>query len=739
MNLKFVKGIFCFFVILTLLTPFWVFRDLLFPYITSKAYYLRILVEISLPFYLYLVSSVKEYRPNFKNPLTISVVAFLVFNVISAVIGVNPLKSFWGNFERMGGVVYIAHLSLLYFYVLLLGQIGQQYIRRFIVSVILISGAVAMDGLIIKLTHNHFLMTDPSYPRISGTFGNPIFIASFLIIPMLLTIYYLLGEEKLWLKIFYGAIVILELYVILLSETRGAIVGLVIGLFISSIAFVAFNKVKKVRRWGGLGVLLFCILVGLAFTQHTKFQQGSMLYRVFNLKDTNTSARLVQWKVALKGFKDKPILGVGAENYYFISNKYYNPEIFKYDPSWFDKPHNYWIEVLVTNGVLGFAAYVLMSAAFVWILWRAYRTGLLTLLESCLLLTGFLAYGFQNLFVFDTIPASMMFFVILGFGGFLWHESRELPAEKKKNQNKLPMTFIVTVTGLSAVFMVYTIYVLNVTGLHVSKAVNYGYAYSSVNPDASLSYFKKSIDSPYDFDPIQTASKYSESVVNWVNNPQGKTESFVDQSLESAITAEQKAISRVPNDPTAWQQLANLYLAKSILNKTTVSSKAWEAAQTAMDLAPKRPEPEFLAARIKIAQNDITGAQKLLEGIVMNIPENNDAKIQLALLYNYTNQVDKAIKLGEEVLSSPTFHPNNVAQIDWMGPIYVKQNNLEAAANIYLLETKIDPNSANAYWNLAQIYVKLGKINDAKVILGNLIAAYPQQSDQFKRLLETLK
>ncbi len=741
MKSKFIQGLFCFFVIITLLTPFWVFKDLLFPFITSKAYFLRIMVEISLPFYVFLVLGNKDYRPSFKNPLSLSVLAFLLLNIISALAGVNPLKSFWGNFERMGGVIYIAHLTLLYFYVLLLGQIGQQYMRRFVVGVILIAGAVALDGLLIKLTRNHFFMSDPSYPRVSGTFGNPIFIASYLIIPMLLTVYYLLAEENRWIKAFYGALALLELYVILLSGTRGAIVGLLIGLFVAAVAYVALNQKAQIRRWGGLGVLMFSILVVLAFTQHSKFPQGSMLYRVFNLRDTNTSARLVQWKVALTGFKDRPLLGVGSENYYYISNKYYNPEIFQYDPSWFDKPHNYWIEVLVTSGILGFAAYLAMSLIFVWVLWRAFRVGLLTLLESCLLLTGFLAYGFQNLFVFDTIPASIMFFVILGFAGFLWHESRDTKIEnnKKTFSGGLPQMFVYTATGLATVFMIYSIYVANATGLHVAKAVNYGYAYAGVNPQTARTFFQSAVNSPYNFDPIQTASKYVDSVIGLSSNPGKETPGFVKQSLDEALAAQQNAIARVPNDPTAWQELANMYLGIAIFNKTPLDPKGWEAAQTAMDLAPKRPEPELLAARLKLAQNDLAGAKSLLEDVLVNIPQNNDAKIQLALLYSYMGNDDMAMKLGEELLASPSFHPTQVNQIDWLGQLYVKKNNFEAAANIFLLETKIDPNNIGAYWNLAQAYAKLGKKAEAITIAQNLIVADAKDKEQFQLFINSLK
>ena len=73
---KFVSYVFVGLVILTMLTPFFVFKDLLFPFVSSKAFYLRILVELTLPFYIFLLLRYPQSRPSFKNPLTISIVAF---------------------------------------------------------------------------------------------------------------------------------------------------------------------------------------------------------------------------------------------------------------------------------------------------------------------------------------------------------------------------------------------------------------------------------------------------------------------------------------------------------------------------------------------------------------------------------------------------------------------------------------------------------------------------------------
>jgi hypothetical protein len=109
--------VFRFGLFLVLLAPFLVSKQLLFPFVTTKSFVFRIVVELLLPVYAYLVCVRKDLRPSFKNPLTLVVVGFLIFNFISAIFGVNVIRSLWGNFERMGGTFYLLHLTLLYFYV----------------------------------------------------------------------------------------------------------------------------------------------------------------------------------------------------------------------------------------------------------------------------------------------------------------------------------------------------------------------------------------------------------------------------------------------------------------------------------------------------------------------------------------------------------------------------------------------------------------------------------------------
>ena len=733
MNKKFVIGVFVLLVFSALLTPFWVFKDLLFPFVTSKAFYLRIVVELALPFYVYLVLRYKEYRPSLRNPLSISVLAFLFINFIAAIFGANVLRSFWGNFERMGGVFYTAHLVLLYFYVLLFGQISVRLFRAFLQGLLVIGGLVSFDGIMVWLTHNHFLLNDPSYPRVSGSFGNPIYIASFLVIPVFIAAFLAFNEEIRWKKIGYWLLALMQTWVIFLSATRGAIVGLGIGIFIAAVLYIVLNPIRKVRIWGSYAVLGFVVVLGLLFSFHNSLPQGTTLRRVFNLKDSNTEARLIQWKVALHGVGERPVLGYGPENYYVVSNQFYNPEIFQYDASWFDKPHNYWIEVMVTSGILGFIAYAGILVFSLWSFWKGYKSEILSLEEFCVLVCGFIVYQIQNLFVFDTVAASVAFFAFCGMAAYIWFEATKTETAKKPLLG-LDQTFSSVVFGIVGIAAIYLIVVCNAQQMSLGKDVNYGYAYASVDPATSQSYFDKAFNSSFNFDPVQTANKYADLAIGLAGGG-GKN---ATSTLQNAIDQEKKAIAVVPNDPTAWQELCSLYLEYGLVTQTVMPQEAFDAAHTAINLAPRRPEPLIALSQLQLYSNDTQGAQATLEQEVQNTPGNLNAKMQLAIIYSYNGQTDKAVQLGESVLASG-YQPRQAREVTWLADIYMERHDINNSIRLYTLATQLDPNDFNSYWNLAQAYAQGGQKQTALQIAQQLLQKSPENATTIQKFIDSLK
>jgi O-antigen ligase len=765
-------------VVAVLFTPLILSRELLFPYITTRAFYLRILVELALPFYLYLVIAKKELRPSFKNPLHIFMLLFLFFTVAAAYSGVNVTRSLWGNFERMGGAYYTAHLVALYFYVVLIGQVGGGYIKKFLIWAIGVAGVVSFEAVLLKIgvlssaiglsylrEQGSFTLfssaPDPSMPyRASVTLGNPIFLASLLIIPFFLALYFGLQEEGWGKRTWYFLAAFFQLVAIVLSGTRGAIVGLVAGVFVGAIIYLIVHRNDRSGRYGLGAVGVFLVIVGMLFYFHKDLPQGTTLYRLFNLKDSNSSARLIQWKSAITGFPEHPLLGVGPENYYVISNKYYDPKIYLYDPSWFDKPHNYLLEILVTTGVFGFVSYAGLLVLTFWALWRAYRAQFFSTLEFSLLVAAVLTYQVQNLFVFDTISASLMFYTLTGFAGFLWHESSVVEPSKEKKPEKTKYvassdSFAFAASGVLLVFMVYVAYLTNIVPAVAARNINYGYAYGGSGQSYSAqgkmdlaaeqykiatTYLTDLENSPFNFDLSESGSRYGDYAIGLAQSVYGaQNPAMTKEAMSSALEYEQRAVERSSNDPIVLQKLANLYLIKSVsVDKVGVDPHSEQYVNKAMEFAPNRLEPHLFLAQVKEQENDLAGAEKELIWIRDHYPTARVGQWQLANLYYLNGRVPEALAEYDKNVQNGIL-PQSYGDVQWVVKYYAEKKEYGKAEKVLTDLMQTDKSDIALYVDLAKIYAAEGKKDEAVSLATQIMKADPSKAPEMQAIIDSFK
>jgi O-antigen ligase len=735
---KVVLKVFAVLVFLTLLTPLWVFSELQFPFITSKAFFFRIAIELAVPMYIFLLLSRKNLRPKLKNPLNIVVLLFLAINIITSFLGVNPMRSLWGNFERMGGTFYLAHLVFLFFYIQLLGQAGGVYLKRFLQAFVGVATLLALNGLS-GLVHGPILTTDPSLPdRISSTFGNPIFFASFLIVPLFLAIYFALSEEKRIWKTIFAVSGVLQLIGIYFSGTRGAIVGLLAGVFLGGAAYASFAKKVKLRKYGLIILGVLVVVFGSLFIFRDKLPQTSILSRVANFNDSNTKARLIQWEMAYEGFKDKPLLGVGPENYYFIDNQHYNPEIVKYDKSWFDKPHNFLLEVLSTNGIFGFLAYGSMFILALYGLWKAYKNEFIGLLEMCVLLGGIITYQVQNLFVFDTVSASVAFYIFLGLMSYMWSESKNLDGSKALDKFEKNSDWKIAVLAISALLMLYVVYISNIMSLEAAKRVNFGYSYSEFNPEKAAEYFKSAFAVSYNLDPRETANRYSDFAATIVSsNLVNDKPDFVKEKLNLATEFQRAITEKTKNDPVLFMRLAVDEMNLAQIKKQSIDSSL-ATIDRAIALSPKRVEIYQVKLQIVGSQKNWPEALPIGQKIVELNPYNSDLRWQLAMLYFLNDRIEEAVKAGDEALAAG-FRFTKLQQFAWYIQYYQVKGDFGKVAPLLEKAVELEPQEIGLYVDLAKTYAKLGNFEKARVLAEQVMKSDPSQKAAMQAFIKTLE
>ena len=287
--------------------------ELVYPSVDTQALWFRTFVLLALPFYLYLVAADRGLRPNLRNPLTLAVAGLLFVSLLATIFGVNPWRSFWGVYFRMSGGYHLIHLILLYFYLLLFGKAGRRYLNTLLRLLVWIAALASIYAVLVALgmrgwTPDRFWQGH----RVSSIYGNPIFFASFLILPMALALYFSRQAVTAFQRYFYIAAFALQATGVALTGTRGAMVALIAGLFLVGFLF-SLRRQTSYHRYAAISLLcLACVSVALILAA-PRLPHAILLDRFAHLNDSSGNARLMLWRIAWQESLDRPMLGSGRK------------------------------------------------------------------------------------------------------------------------------------------------------------------------------------------------------------------------------------------------------------------------------------------------------------------------------------------------------------------------------------------------------------------------------------------
>lgn len=408
------------------LAPLAVYLGFLFPYISGRNFLFRTLTLIALACWLLLwIRKPTRYRlrPSF---LVWAVLAFTTIVGIATVLAPNPPFAFWSTLERMDGLVSVLFIGAFFFSAHALFDA-----HRWAVFWNVSLGAALAASFVALLQLAGVLAIHQGGVRIDASFGNAAFFAAYMLLSTGLALFLAAGAESRRIRILYLASPVFFLFLMLASATRSALIALPVALFASAIAaFFLGRKHLALRRFGALSLIALALGAGAFFIAreipalraHPLI--GRLLLVSFSGQDAH--ARLLAWKIAWDGFTEQPLLGWGPEGYRFVFAKYYDPRLAGRE-QWFDRAHNNYLDILVQTGALGLLAYL---ALWVGLLRAIFRGGAFSAREK-VALTGLLtAYAAFNVFAFDTITTSLIFFALLAYADVRLRELRRAHFEK---------------------------------------------------------------------------------------------------------------------------------------------------------------------------------------------------------------------------------------------------------------------------------------------------------------------
>jgi O-antigen ligase len=422
----------------------------LFPFIVGKYVWFRSAVLIALiSFLLGLLFDTKNdlmwkrFLSFFHSPLVIGITIFVSIFLISGFFGVDPVNSFWSNFERGEGGLQIL---CFYIYLLLLISLYEEEKDWHRLLWWGVGGGVLMSlyGFFAGLGANGFIgqkFNNPDF-RFQGSIGNPAYVATYAIFLMFYVAYLFIKKYNKNIRS-AGGILMLILFILffiifLAAATRGGFVGLIVSV-IGCFAYIGFASKKWRKKFLIATAALILIFSGMIVMSNTEFAKDLPGSRLFDLsvRAQTFEHRMIMWKIAWDGFKERPLLGWGPENFLQIfdtnfNTKYYNPA--QGFGAWFDRAHSIYFDYLAEIGILGFLSYFSIFIIFYILLFK--KSGLFSkdgkveigkkekyvekipVLEGAILFSLPLSYLVQGIVLFDVSIIYVNLFVFFALATY---------------------------------------------------------------------------------------------------------------------------------------------------------------------------------------------------------------------------------------------------------------------------------------------------------------------------------
>lgn len=696
--------------------PLYVANGLFFPFITGKAFAFRIIVEIVALLWVILVlrekgtstaGTDKSVAPRI-NYVTISVTLFTLIVLIADLLGFNPLRSIWSNFERMEGWMTIVHLWA-YFIVLssVLGVEleGRKNWHRFLNITLVAALITAFYGLFQLFG---WAEVHQSASRLDASLGNAAYMAVYMLIASFISIYMAFTSHAHKLAVrgsadilvwVYSILSVFFAFIIFETATRGTIIGWVGGIMIAAAIYAIFGRKEKgqsdITRYIAGGSILFVIIVGVLFysNKNAKFiQNNQTLSRMaaISIADTKTQGRAFIWPVAIKETFSTPksaIIGIGQENFNYYFNKDYNPLMYGQE-QWFDRAHSVFIDWLVATGLIGLIAYLALYLISLIYIWKSN----LTLGQKSVLIALLAGYGIHNVFVFDNQTSYVMFFTILAFIHSL--KTTKIPAilhDTKKHISEDYMTVrdYIVVPVLILIFAT-GFYFINVRNIQANTRLISALRACSNGSTPSITLFENVLS----LNQTTANQEAREQVLSCASNVLGSDKVPNQMKSDFYALAKKEIEAQIANTPND----ARMYvIGGSFFNQIGDLKSSLPLLEKAHELTPGKQTVDFDLATVYMNTGRSQDAVNITKSAYESAPSYETAKIAY---------ITALVSNDQEKLAHELFPNDDAIFMDQrIISIYAQKKQYKKVIEIYKKLVVQKPDDAQTHYFLAASYI----------------------------------
>lgn len=335
------------------------------------------------------------------NYIDIIVYILIVLAIISTICAVDINKSIYGEYKRNEGL-----LSIISYYLIFLNvkNIKNDKYIKIIIKTFIAVGLVQVVYAFLQVYTEFSFIKHYSRPYMASSLsGNPNFFGSYMVMhTLIMFVLYLLKDKKIYLilsLIFFSGLC--------LGSSTGPFLGFIVTIIFFIICYRKKFNIKKLFK-----VLLLFVVVYIFIDCSNKFVQenifGNKIDDDYNISlelkkgigNRFGNGRIELWLNSLPLVKKYWITGCGLDNFknvYSQSNGLV-----------FDKAHNVYLQMLITNGVFALLLYLVLCL-IIFIKGLKLKNELYIALFIAFI--GYSVQAFANISVIDVAPT---FFTIMG-------------------------------------------------------------------------------------------------------------------------------------------------------------------------------------------------------------------------------------------------------------------------------------------------------------------------------------
>ncbi|MDQ5950575.1 MAG: hypothetical protein QG585_517 [Patescibacteria group bacterium] len=539
-----------------------------------------------------------------RSPILISLFVYFVSIFTSAFFSNDFQASFFSNMTRTTGLWYMICFGI--FLAVLVNLLQDKKVRRKIILAII--APTALFSILSLLGPEGFKLIFKEMKGDGFTFGNSTFAGMYIFGSFLLSIYFLLSEEKksFWKKILPVLIVLNPFFINIFSnegkgvlqflgEARASSVALLGSIGALGLSYL-ISKIKDRSIKKKISYGLFAVtFVGIVLGAFSLFSEDGAL-RKFYLSQS-TSARILVWEISDKLIREKPLLGWGTENFEKTFELNYDSRALQKEfgaEPWFDRAHNVFIDQAFDNGLVGLAlyllVYVILGLSMLYVIFNSKQR------DNQLLATILLVYTIFHLIelqtAFDTSISFGMVAVMLALAVVILKETHE--ENGKAFEMRVPKILKYVFAVALLVFSFWSLFYKTIPFL--SSGIANGKVRTVGSSEKRIPYYETLFATPVDLQAVlwRTFTDFERGISE---NPKVLEDPKKVENLKKELAIfEEEYRKYTEKNPTNFRALLNyadtkIYFMLFGVNKL---EEAQVVLDKAIELVPTAPQPYWM-------------------------------------------------------------------------------------------------------------------------------------------------